>query len=73
MPVEADDGGVITQVAPGGPQNSRAERVDEFAGMHVPATPERLGNVEPLGVAFQHPVGHEHNSVARSATGTAAT
>ena len=63
MPVEADDGGVVTQIAPGGPQNSRAERVNEFTGMHVPATPERLGNVKPLGVAFQHPIGHEHDPV----------
>jgi hypothetical protein len=48
MPVEADDSGVITQIAPGGPQNRRAERVNEFTGMHVPATSERLRN-EPLG------------------------
>ena len=47
MPVEADDSGVITQVTPGGSQNRRAERVDEFAGMHVPAPAERLGNVVP--------------------------
>jgi hypothetical protein len=63
VPVEADDSGVITQIAPGGPQNRRAERVDEFTGMHVPATSERLGNVEPLGVALQHPIGHEHDPV----------
>ena len=64
MPVKADDGGVITQIAPGGPQNGRAERVNEFTGMHAPATPERLSNIEPLGVAFQHSIGHEHDSVS---------
>ena len=41
MPVEADDGGVVTQVAPNGPQDSRAEHMNEFTGMHVPATSER--------------------------------
>jgi len=64
MPVEADDGGVITQIAAGGAQNGRAERVNEFTGMHAPATPERLSNIEPLRVAFQHSIGHEHDSVS---------
>ena len=64
MPVKADDSGVITQIAAGGSQNGRAERVNEFTGMHVPATPERLSNIEPLGVAFQHSIGHEHDSVS---------
>ena len=31
--------------------------------MHVPATLERLSNVDPLSVAFQHSIGHEHDSV----------
>ena len=63
MPVKADDGGVVTQIAPGGSQNGRAERVNELTGMQVPALPERLCNIEPLGIAIQHPIAHEHDSV----------
>jgi hypothetical protein len=55
MPVKADDSGVITQIAAGGSQNGRAERVNEFTGMHVPATPEEVvPTLVELEVAVPH-------------------
>jgi hypothetical protein len=63
VPVEDHDGGVVAEVAAGDPQDRGAEFVDDLAGMQVAGLPECGGDVELGGVAFQHAVGDEDQSV----------
>ena len=65
VPVEDHDGGVVAKVAAGGLEDGGAECVDDFAGMQFAGLLECGGDVELRGVAFQHAVGDEDESVTR--------
>ena len=65
VPVQAHDGGVVTELAPGRAHDGVAERVDDLAGVEVAAAAQRVGDVHFGRVAFQHAVGDEDDAVTR--------
>lgn len=65
VPVQAEHGGVVAQIAADDPQDGVAERVHDLAGMQVGGVAQRGVDVQIGGVPFEHPVGDEHDAVAR--------
>src|SRR5689334_14846984 len=52
VPVEADQCGVVPEIAPGRLQDRVAQRVDDLPGMQPCSVDQRLGDVERGRVAF---------------------